>query len=84
MKLTTLMRRSLLRTALATTALAAPFVAYAAGHDAPGSDRVLAWHSNIAPRWLDPQKHYGLTAPDNSFRDDLYDDLALTERLKLG
>jgi hypothetical protein len=35
MKLTTRTRRTLLKTALATTALAAPSVAYAAGNDAP-------------------------------------------------
>src|SRR5881392_1249644 len=52
-------RRTLLRTAaLVTTALAAPLVrvARAAGNAAPGGSMVLAWHTNIAPRWLDPQQ----------------------------
>ena len=25
----------------------------------------LAWHTNIAPRWLDPQQHDGTATPDN-------------------
>src|SRR5262245_18382179 len=94
MKLTALTRRSLLRTALATTALAAPFVAYAAGSDAPGTDRVLAWHSDVTPLWLNPQKHYRVATPDNFLsvvhaspisilREDLYGHLALNERLGL-
>jgi hypothetical protein len=49
MKLPTLTSRTLLRMALATTALAAPFVAYAAGSDAPRGNMVLAWRTNIAP-----------------------------------
>src|SRR6266852_1189760 len=50
MKLTTPTRCTLLRTALATTALAAPSarVAYAAGNDAPGGNMVLAWHAEKA------------------------------------
>ena len=64
MKLTTLTRRTLLRTALATTALAAPSVhlAYAAGNAAPSDNMVLAWHPSIG--WLNPQQHYR-GAPDN-------------------
>ena len=26
---------------------------------------VLAWHANIAARWLDPQQHDGTASPDN-------------------
>jgi peptide/nickel transport system substrate-binding protein len=89
-------RRTLLRTAaLATTALAAPFVRVAPGRAAPSGGMVLAWHTNIAPRWLDPQQHDGGATPDNflnvvhdalikNFREKLYDHLALVERWELG
>jgi peptide/nickel transport system substrate-binding protein len=90
---TSLTRRTVLRTAVATTALAAPFVrgAYAATKVVPSGGMVLAWHTNIAPRWLDPQQHDGGATPDNflnvvhdalikNFRDELYDHLALAER----
>jgi hypothetical protein len=45
--------------ALATTALLSPFVrgAYAAGKIVPSGSMVLAWHTNFAPRWLDPLQH---------------------------
>jgi hypothetical protein len=64
---TKLSRRSVLRTAVATTALAAPFVrrALAAGEVVPSGKMVLAWHTNIAPRWLDPLQHDGGATPDN-------------------
>ena len=65
---TILTRRSVLRTAaLATTALAAPFgrAARAAGGVTPSGKMVLAWHTNIAPRWLDPLQHDGSATPDN-------------------
>jgi hypothetical protein len=65
---TTLTRRTLLRTAaMATTALAAPFVrgAHAAGNVVPDGSMALAWHTNIAPRWLDPLQHDGGATPDN-------------------
>jgi hypothetical protein len=60
MKKTTLTRRTLLRTgALATTALAVPFVrsSEAAATVVPKGKMVLAWHTNITSRWLDPQQH---------------------------
>jgi peptide/nickel transport system substrate-binding protein len=93
-----LTRRAVLRTAaLATTALAAPFVrsAGAAAKAAPSGNMVLAWHTNIAPRWLDPQQHDGGATPDNflnvlhdalikNFRDELYDHLALAERYEFA
>jgi ABC-type transport system substrate-binding protein len=51
----------------------------------------LAWHTNIAPRWLDPQQHDGGATPDNflnvlhdalikNFRTELYDHPALADR----
>ncbi|HVH74977.1 MAG TPA: ABC transporter substrate-binding protein [Stellaceae bacterium] len=52
---------------------------------------VLAWHTNIAPRWLDPQQHDGGATPDNflnilqdalikNFRSHKFDHPALAER----
>ena len=90
---TKLSRRSVLR----TTALAAPFVrhALAAGEVVPSGKMVLAWHTNIAPRWLDPLQHDGGATPDNflnalqdalikNFRDKLYDHLALAEHFEFA
>ena len=31
----------------------------------PKGKMMLAWHTNIAPRWLDPQQHDGTATPDN-------------------
>ncbi len=98
MGMTTLTRRSVFGTAaLATSALAAPFVrrVYAAANVVPSGGMVLAWHTNIAPRWLDPQQHDGGATPDNflnvlqdalikNFRDELYDHLALAERYEFA
>src|SRR5438552_2940707 len=89
-----LTRRSVLTTAaLATTALAAPLFrsAYAAGKVDPGGSMTLAWHTNIAPRWLDPLQHDGSATPDNflmvvqdalikNCKQQLYDHLALSDR----
>jgi peptide/nickel transport system substrate-binding protein len=91
-------RRTVLRTVgLATTALATPFVrgARAAANVVPGGKMVLAWHTNIAPRWLDPLQHDGGATPDNflnavhdglikNFRQELYDHLALAERYEFA
>lgn len=88
-----LTRRTVLRTAvLATTALATPFIrgARAAPTAAPKGKMVLAWHTNIAARWLDPQQHDGTATPDNflnalhdglikNFGQQKYDHLALAE-----
>jgi len=52
---------------------------------------VLAWHTNVAARWLDPQQHDGTASPDNflmavhdalikNFRAVKYDYPALAER----
>jgi ABC-type transport system substrate-binding protein len=93
-----LTRRTLLRSAaLATTALAAPFVrcAYAVGKVVPGGKLVLAWHTNIAVRWLDPQQHDGTASPDNfimalhdalikNLREMRYDHPAMAERFAVA
>src|SRR5271169_4358303 len=87
-------RRRLMRTAaVATTALAMPFTrsVRAAETAAPKGKMVLAWHTNIAARWLDPQQHDGTASPDNfimalqdalikNFREVHYDHPALAER----
>ena len=63
----TLTRRALLQSAaLAASGVAAPFVsraAAAAGKVTPAGKMTLAWHTNIAPRWLDPQQHDGTATP---------------------
>lgn len=57
----------------------------------PDGKMTVAWHTNIAPRWLDPQDHDGTASPDNflmavhdalikNFRDKLYDHTALAEK----
>jgi peptide/nickel transport system substrate-binding protein len=93
-----LTRRTVLRSAaLAMTAPTAPFVrgAHAVAKLASNGKMVLAWHTNIAPRWLDPQQHDGGATPDNflnvlqdalikNFRDELYDHLALVERYEFA
>jgi ABC-type transport system substrate-binding protein len=98
MKNTTLTRRTVLRTAaLATTALASPFVrgARAAATVFPKGKMVLAWHTNIAARWLDPQQHDGTASGDNflmalqdalikNFREVRYDHPALAERYEFA
>src|SRR4051795_10838647 len=93
----TLTRRALLQSAaLAASAVTAPFVsraAPAAGEVTPAGKMTLAWHTNIATRWLDPQQHDGTATPDNfinavhdalikNFRDRKYDHLALAEHFE--
>src|SRR3954454_14305609 len=93
----TLTRRALLQSAaLAASAIAAPYVsraAAAAGEVTPAGKMTLAWHTNIATRWLDPQQHDGTATPDNfinavhdalikNFRDRKYDHLALAEHFE--
>jgi len=64
-------------------------------HAAPAGKVTLAWHTNIAARWLDPQQHDGTASPDNflmamhdglikNFRDKLYDHTALAERFEFA
>ena len=93
MEMATVTRRTILRTAaLGATALAMPFVrgSRAAGNVVPSGKMVLAWHTNIASRWLDPQQHDGTASPDNfiftlhdalikNFREVRYDHPALAE-----
>ena len=84
-------RRLLESAALATIALPMPFVRGArAATIVPKGKLVLAWHTNIAARWLDPQQHDGTATPDNflmavhdalikNFRDVKYNHPALAE-----
>src|SRR5215471_5732784 len=78
--------------ALGTTALAVPSVrsTSAEGTVVPKGKMVLAWHTNIAARWLDPQQHDGAASTDNflmalhdalikNFREVRYDHPALAE-----
>src|SRR4051795_13266175 len=91
----TLTRRALLQTAaFAAAGTAGPFVRRAtAASIEPKGKMVLAWHTNIASRWLDPQQHDGTASPDNflfaihdglikNFRDEKYDHLALAEHFE--
>src|SRR5579884_1321393 len=81
----------------AAAALAAPLArhARAAAETAPQGKLVLAWHTNIAARWLDPQQHDGTASPDNflmalhdalikNFRAQKYDHPALAQRYRLA
>jgi hypothetical protein len=84
-------RRTVLGAALATGATAAAsFVRSTRGaaNVVAGGRVVLAWHTNIAARWLDPQQHDGTASPDNflmalqdalikNFREVHYDHPAL-------
>ena len=56
---------------------------------------VLAWHTNIAPRWLDPLQHDGSATPDNfltvvhdalikNHKTQLYDHLALADQFEFS
>src|SRR5919198_6091849 len=70
-------RRTVLQTAALGTALTMPFVRgarAAAGGVVPKGKMTLAWHTNIAARWLDPQQHDGTASPDN-FMFALHDGL---------
>src|SRR5262249_30950647 len=93
-----LTRRTVLRTAaVAATAIGVPLLrgAHAADKVVPAGKMTLAWHTNIAPRWLDPQQHDGGATPDNflnivhdalikNLRDKRYDHLALAERFEFA
>ena len=72
---------------IASRAPAAPVV--------PQGKLTLAWHTNIAARWLDPQQHDGTASPDNflmaihdglikNFRHELYNHPALAERFEFA
>jgi peptide/nickel transport system substrate-binding protein len=92
----TITRRRVLHTAMAAGGLALPFArpASAAG-PAPAEGMTLAWHTNLAPRWLDPLQHDGSATPDNflmvvhdalikNYKQQLYDHLALADRFEFA
>jgi peptide/nickel transport system substrate-binding protein len=85
------------RVLLSATALAMPFVhtTRAAEIVVPKGKLVLAWHTNIATRWLDPQQHDGTASPDNfimalhdglikNLREMRYNHPALAERFAMA
>src|SRR3954462_15028064 len=95
MRSTKLTRRTVLATAaFGAAATSLPFArspASSAGSVQPKGKMVLAWHTNIASRWLDPQQHDGTASPDNflfalhdalikNFRERKYDHLALADK----
>src|ERR1700758_2533894 len=90
-------RTALKNAAMAVGALAVPFVrsSAAAATVVPKGKIVLAWHTNITSRWLDPQQHDGTASPDNflmalqdalikNFREAHYDHPALAEGFDLA
>jgi ABC-type transport system substrate-binding protein len=93
-----LTRRRVLQTAaLAAGGVALPLrrASAAAGGVTPKGKMTLAWHTNIAPRWLDPGQHDGSATPDNfinvlhdalikNYKKELYDHLALADRFDFG
>ncbi|HJU20139.1 MAG TPA: ABC transporter substrate-binding protein [Stellaceae bacterium] len=89
-----LTRRILLQTT-AAAALAAPFVRTARAATVPAGKMILASHTNLAPRWLDPQQHDGGATPDNflnvlhdalikNFRTQKYDHPALAQHFEFA
>jgi hypothetical protein len=60
-------RRVLQMAGLAGTSLAKPFVRALCAAEAgiPKGKMVLAWQTNIATRWLDPQQYEGAATPYN-------------------
>src|SRR5215475_1600459 len=91
-------RRTVVRTAaLMTAAGAIPFVRSTRAEPvvALRGKIVLAWHTNVTARWLDPQQHDGTASPDNflmalqdalikNFREAHYDHPALAEGFDLA
>jgi len=89
-----LTRRRMLQTAaLAVGGLTAP-VAWATGPE-PEGRMVLGWHTNIAPRWLDPLQHDGGATPDNflnvvqdalikNYKKQTYNHLALADHFEFA
>src|SRR5260370_28417546 len=89
-------RRVLQAAAVASGALVMPFVRRAYAETVvPQGKMTLAWHTNIAPRWLDPQQHVGGATPDNflnvvqdalikNFYDRKFDYLALAEHFEFA
>jgi len=94
-----LTRRGILQTtAIAAGGLAAGFLprlGRAEATAATDGSMVLAWHTNIAPRWLDPLQHDGSATPDNfltvvhdalikNYKTQLYDHLALADQFEFA
>ena len=88
-------RRSVLAGGAAALAQFASRARGASATVVPQGKLTLAWHTNIAARWLDPQQHDGTASPDNflmalhdglikNFRDELYDHPALAERFEFA
>jgi peptide/nickel transport system substrate-binding protein len=88
-------RAALTGGAAAVAQIASPYRAARSATVTPDGKLTLAWHTNIAPRWLDPQQHDGTASPDNflmalhdglikNFRDELYDHLALAEHFEFA
>jgi peptide/nickel transport system substrate-binding protein len=97
MATTSLTRRFVLKTAaLSGVSLGLPFVRPAVAEPVVAKGKLtLAWHTNIAARWLDPQQHDGTASPDNflfalhdalikNFRETKYDHLALAEKFEFA
>ena len=77
--------------AAAMAGIASPLGAARAQSVLPAGKMVLAWHTSIAARWLDPQQHDGTASPDNflnalhdglikNFREQRNDHLALADK----
>src|SRR5437764_10373334 len=92
-----LTRRRVLETAvLGTAAFGMPALGGSRVAEAAASGKlVLAWHTNIAARWLDPQQHDGTASPDNflmavhdalikNLRDAKYDYPALADKFEFA
>jgi peptide/nickel transport system substrate-binding protein len=90
-------RRVLQTAALAAGGLTIPLAGKtgAATGAAPEGHMVLGWHTNIAPRWLDPQQHDGGATPDNflnivqdalikNYKTQLYDHLSLADHFEFA
>jgi peptide/nickel transport system substrate-binding protein len=95
METTKITRRRIILQAAALAAggvAAGPLVRRSAADDlVPAGKMTLAWHTNIAPRWLDPLQHDGGATPDNflnavddalikNFREKKFDHLALADK----
>jgi len=72
-----------------------PALGIATTRAAPEGAMTLAWHTAMAPRWLDPQEHDGTATPDNfltALHDaliknsgtELYDHVSLAERYEFA
>jgi peptide/nickel transport system substrate-binding protein len=81
--------------AAALARIVSPMGAAHAASVVPTGKLVLAWHTNIAARWLDPQQHDGTASPDNflmalhdglikNFREVRYDHPALAQRYEFA